>query len=240
MDAASTLIDPRADELMRAMSRRLAGATAFSIAADETYDEVPEHAPRRQLANTRRVLVRRPDRIAGDASGDALNRTFTYDGRTITLYDKEQHVWMSWGVPSTIDGALDAVFERTGTVIPLADFLYADPYSRMMGDVQRGTYLGLHEAAGVLCHHLSFEQAGIDWQIWIDAGPDPLPRKFVIAYKAEDEVPQYAVTIRAWDFAARAPDSAFVFTPPAGATRIDVPEAPASPGGEAALPKEKR
>ena len=240
LTAGSNLIDLRADELMRAMSRRLAGASAFSITAEEIYDEVPAHGPRRQLANTRRVLVRRPDRLAGDASGDALNRTFAYDGRTITLYDKEQHVWMRGGVPPTIDAALDVVFERTGTVIPLADFLYADPYARMMGDVQRGAYLGLHEAGGVLCHHLSFEQATIDWQIWIDAGPEPLPRKLVIAYKAEDEVPQYAVAIRAWDFAAKTPDAAFAFTPPAGAARVDVLEANDAPLGEAAAPKERR
>ena len=40
------------------------------------------------------------------------------------------------------------------------------------------------------CHHLAFEQATIDWQLWIDAGKDPLPRKLVITYKTEDEVPQ--------------------------------------------------
>ncbi len=60
-----------------------------------------------------------------------------------------------------------------------------------MGGVQRGEYLGIHEAAGVPCHHLAFEQATIDWQLWIDAGKDPLPRKLVITYKTEDEVPQY-------------------------------------------------
>ena len=240
LGAGSTLVDPRADELMRAMSERLARATVFSVTAEEIYDEVPEHAPRRQLANSRRVLLRRPDRLAGDASGDAINRAFAYDGRAITLYDKEQHVWMSGGVPPTIDAALDVVFERTGTVFPLADFLYADPYARMMGDVQRGAYLGLHEAAGVLCHHLSFEQAAIDWQIWIDAGPEPLPRKLVIAYKTEDEVPQYSVTIRTWDFAAKAPDAAFAFTPPAGATRVEPPEAGQAPADETVPAKEKR
>ena len=134
--------------------------------------------------------MRRPDRLAGDASGDAVNRSFYYDGRTFTVYDKEQNVWASGGVPPTVDAALDWVFDQTGTVIPLADFLYGDVYARLMGNVQRGVYLGLHEAAGVLCHHLSFEQAAIDWQIWIDAGRDPLPRKLVIAYKTEDEVPQ--------------------------------------------------
>ena len=98
-----------------------------------------------------------------------------------------------------------------------------DAYARMMGSVQRGVYLGIHDAAGVACHHLSFEQATIDWQIWIDAGRDPLPRKLVITYKTEDEVPQYSVTIRKWDLQATLPDAMFTFTPPASARRIEVP-----------------
>jgi hypothetical protein len=150
-------------------------------------------------------------------------------------------------VPPTIDGALDWIFDQTGTVIPLADFVYADPYARLMGSVQRGVYLGIHDVAGSPCHHLSFEQAIIDWQIWIDAGPDPMPRKLVITYKTEDEVPQYAVTIRKWDLKPTLPDAAFRFSPPAGATRVEVGAlgaaivegaAPSAPSRNA--PKEKQ
>jgi hypothetical protein len=218
----SRLVEPRVEELVRAMSDRLARATAFALEAEEVYEEVPEHSPRRQLTNVRHVVLRRPDRLAGDAAGDAVNRAFRYDGRTFSAIDHEQNVWASGAVPPTIDEALDWVFDQTGTVIPLADFLYGDAYARLMGSVQRGIYVGIHEAAGVACHHLSFEQATIDWQIWIDAGADPLPRKLVITYKTEDEVPQYAVTIRKWDLDPKVPESLFEFAPPAGATRIEV------------------
>ena len=196
--------------------------SAFALEAEEVYDEVPEQSPRRQLTNLRRVAMRRPDRLVGDATGDALNRSFWYDGKAFAALDNEQQVWASGVVPPTVDQALDWVFEKTGTVVPLADFLYADSYARLMGDVQRGVYLGIHEAAGVPCHHLSFEQATIDWQLWIDAGTDPLPRKLVITYKTEDEVPQYSVTIRKWNIGAKLPDALFRFTPPDGATRVEV------------------
>ncbi len=216
------LVDPRADALVRQMSERLTRAKGFALEAEELYDEVPEHSPRRQLTSTRRVALRRPDRLAGDVSGDAMNRSFSYDGKVFSALDKEQHVWASGGVPPTVDAALDWVFERTGTVVPLADFLYADSYERLMGEVQRGEYLGIHEAAGLPCHHLAFEQATIDWQLWIDAGKDPLPRKLVITYKTEDEVPQYTATIRKWNLEPRLPDALFVFTPPDGAARVEV------------------
>jgi len=219
----SRLVEPRVEELVRQMSDRLAKATSLAVDAEEVYDEVPEDAPRRQLTCVRRVAMRRPGRLVGDASGDARNGSFWYDGQTFSALDREQNVWASGTVPPTVDGALDWVFDQTGTVVPLADFLYANPYERLMGDVQRGVYLGVHEAAGVPCHHLSFEQATIDWQLWIDAGPDPLPRKLVITYKAEDEVPQYSVTIRKWNLEANVPEALFQFTPPEGAKRIDVP-----------------
>ena len=218
----SRLVDPRADALVRQMSDRLARVDAVALEAEEVYDEVPEQSPRQQLTNLRRVAMRRPDRLAGDATGDVLNRSFWYDGKMFAALDREQQVWASGAVPPTVDQALDWVFEQTGTVVPLADFLYADSYARLMADVQRGVYLGIHEAAGVPCHHLSFEQATIDWQLWIDAGADPLPRKLVITYKTEDEVPQYSVTIRKWNVGAKLPDELFRFTPPDGATRVEV------------------
>jgi len=218
----SRLIEPRVQELMRRMSDRLGQVSALALEAEEVYDDVPADRPRTQLTSVRRVAMRRPDRLVSDAAGDASNRALWYDGRTASSLDREQNVWTSGAVPPTVDGALDWVFDQTGTVIPLADFLYANVYDRMMGQVQRGVYLGVHEAAGVPCHHLSFEQATIDWQIWIDAGPEPLPRKLVIAYKTEDEVPQYSVTIRKWNVKADLPEALFRFVPPSGAKRVEI------------------
>ena len=75
---------------------------------------------------------------------DALNRSFWYDGKTFAALDKEQHVWASGSVPPTVDEALDGVFDQTCSVIPLAVFLYANPYERLMPGVQCGDYLGVH------------------------------------------------------------------------------------------------
>jgi hypothetical protein len=40
--------------------------------------------------------------------------------------------------------------------------------------VQSGTYVGLHNVGKVKCHHLAFRQRMLDWQIWIEAGDQPL------------------------------------------------------------------
>ncbi len=228
----SRLIDPRAEELVRKMSELLASSQSFALEAEELYDEVPDHLPRTQLENRRYVALKRPDRMAGDATGDAINRSFWYDGKSLSVLDKEQNAYATVEVPPTIDGAMDAVFERTGIVIPLADFLYEDVYARLMESVQRGVYLGIHHVGAFACHHLAFEQESIDWQLWIDAGDLPLPRKLVIAYKTEDEVPQYAVTIGKWNLKADLPEELFRFEPPEGASRMELPEPPKPPEEE--------
>ena len=63
-----------------------------------------------------------------------------------------------------------------------------------------------------------------------------MPRKLVIAYKTEDEVPQYTVTMRKWNLKATLPDALFPFKPPDGATRVDIGFGVA--GGR--LPQEKQ
>ena len=151
----------------------------------------------------------------GDVTGDTLDRSFAYDGRVLTVSDRVYGTYAAVEVPPTVDEALDTAFEQAGTVIPLADFLYASPYERMTEGILRGVYLGIHTAVGIDCHHVAFEQASIDWQLWVDAGDQPLPRRLVITYKAEHGAPQYAVTFRAWNLEPSLPDELF---------RLEIPE----------------
>ena len=88
----SRLVEARVDELVRRMSDRLARAASVTLEATEVYDEVPEHSPRRQLTNRRHVAFRRPDRLAGDAAGDAVHRSFWYDGKTLSVLDKQHYI----------------------------------------------------------------------------------------------------------------------------------------------------
>jgi len=224
-------VDARSDEIMKRMSAFLARTPRFALEAEEAVDEVSVGAPRLQLTNLRRVAVARPDRFAADATGDSLNRAVVYDGHTLSTLDKARNVYFTVQAPATIDSTLDAIEEKLGLVVPLSDFLYADPYAVLMEGVLYGEYRGIHLAAGVPCHHLAFTQEQIEWQIWIDAGDEPLPRKLLIAYVDEPGVPQYSATIKRWSLKPAFTDQLFRFDPPEGAKRV---ETRASDGGNAA------
>ena len=64
----------------------------------------------------------------------------------------------------------------------------------------------------------------IDWQIWIDAGTQMVPRKVVITYKKEPGQPQFTSVLSDWDFSVRLPDRLFVFEAPEGAVPMDLEE----------------
>jgi len=213
-------IEARADQELKKMSTFLAGQQRFALEADETFDEVPDGEPRRELTNVRRMAVVRPNRVAADATGDTLNRASWYDGKTITILDKEHNNYGVIEAPATIDATLDKIADY-GIALPLMDLLYSDPYAVLTEDVTYGRYLGIHLAAGVPCHHLVFSQETIEWQIWIDASDQPLPRRMVISYVDEPDEPKYSATIRRWKLDPQFPDELFTFEAPEGATKMD-------------------
>jgi len=230
-------VEARADQELKRMGAFLAGLPHFALEAEETFDELPQGQLRRQLTNVRRIAVERPNHVAADATGDTLNRASWYDGRTVTVLDKEHNVYATIDAPGTIDATLDKLADEYGVEQPLADFLFADPYAVLMAGVTYGRYLGIHQAAGVACHHLAFSQDTIEWQIWIDAGEKPLPRKLVISYVQEPGEPQYEAVIRRWNLESKAPEGLFTFEAPEGAQKIDPQAMKRSQSGEPAPPE---
>jgi hypothetical protein len=214
-------VEARADLELKRMGEFLGKLPRFALEAEEVFDEVPDGELRRQLTNIRRMAVERPNHVAADATGDTLLRASWYDGKTVTVLDKEHNVYATVDAPSTIDATLEKLEDEYGVVLPLADLLYSDPYAVLIEGVTYGRYLGLHQAAGVMCHHLAFSQESIEWQIWIDAGEQPLPRKLVISYVEEPGEPQYSATIRRWRVDGTVPEGLFTFEAPEGAQKVE-------------------
>ena len=74
---------------------------------------------------------------------------------------------------------------------------------------------------GELCDHYAFRQGNIDWQIWIATGSKPLPRKLVITNRSDEARPQ-SVQMFDWNLKPGFKDSVFKFTPPKGATAVEL------------------
>jgi len=214
-------VDAKADRILRQMGDYLSSADELTFRTDLSYDVVGPEGQSIQYGAVTNVAVRRPGGLHVEYDGDERRTSVVFDGKAFTIYDAAVNVYTVADVPGTLDDALDAVFDRYGISVPIADLFYADPYGVLIENAQSGFVVGQHPVDGVLCDHLAFSQDGIDWQIWIEAGPRPVPRKLVITYKDETASPQYSATLSAWDFNPRLSDRYFEFVPPPGSDQIE-------------------
>ncbi len=214
-------VQPEADQALRQMGQLLASTKVFRFEAHIVQDQPYSAGQKIQFYQHRRVTVSRPGSVHVEGDGDLEQNTAWYRDGVISVLDGMRQVYTQIEGPKDIDGMLDHLALDHGWVMPLADFIVSDPYQSAISRVQVGTYLGLHRVRDTECHHLAFRQEGIDWQIWIDAGETPVPRKLLITFTNLAGQPQWSAELEGWDLAPDLDDDLFVFNPPADAERLD-------------------
>ncbi|MFC1657444.1 DUF2092 domain-containing protein [Candidatus Moduliflexota bacterium] len=214
-------LDPLVDSILRQSCSTLAEAGEFSFHAEIAYDEILHTGQKVQYAGQLEAALKRPDRIRTNYRGDRSESAVWYDGSSFTLMDPAMNLFASAPAPANIDALLELTVAKLGFNLPLSDFFYSDPYTGLLKKVTGAIYAGLDTVDGAACHHLAFSQEDIDWQVWIEEGDRPVPRKLIITYKNLPGSPQYTAVIRDWNFAPGLADGHFSFEPPAGAERIE-------------------
>ena len=139
----------------------------------------------------------------------------------------------------TVPETIAFVASKYDVNFPLGDLLGRAARKELLKDVEAGIVIGTGRVAGVECDHLGFHQAGVDWQVWIEKGARPLPRKMVITTLDEPSQPQHT-EILTWDLSPKIEPATFTFAPPEGAQRIVIAgrQAPKAAKPAAAVKKE--
>lgn len=177
-----------------------------------------------QFQRTSDITLVRPDRLYAQTDSDDGSWALWYRLGKVTVLDKDSAMYATETAPGRVDQMLDYLVEEFDLVMPMADLLVGKTYDSLLANVECGTYEGLHVVGDVSCHHLLFRQENIDWQLWIDAGPQPVPRKLVITYTQEPDEPEYVAVMDDWDMAPQVSPETFTFTPPIGANPVTMSE----------------
>ncbi|MBI4864072.1 MAG: DUF2092 domain-containing protein [Candidatus Riflebacteria bacterium] len=214
-------VDPFAAIVLRGMSSKLASAGCYDLVAQTTLDEYNRLGQRIQYENQVEVAYSRPDRMFVKARGDLHNLYLWYDGRTVTKVETNDNTFATLSIKGSVERMMDTLAERFDATFPLADFVVNDIYANFVGQVTKGRYEGIRVVDGQRCHHLVFSQEMIDWQIWIVAGQELTPAKFVITYKTLPGHPQFTARFRSWRFDPPRPPGLFVPSIPDRCSRTD-------------------
>jgi len=218
------VVDPSADKILKRMGDYLGQAPFYSVNAEIWQDVELGSGQQVQAGRTVVLQVRRPDHFHAEVRSTRRSRGLFYDGKSITLLNRNENFYGSIPAPATLDQALDTASDRFGIEMPLEDLVVSDPYQSAMQKIVSGRDIGPVTVLGTPCEHLAFSLGAVDWQIWIEDGVKPVPRKIVITYKDEEGTPEYTAIFSNWDFQTKLPDFLFTFEPPAGASKIDVNE----------------
>ncbi len=192
----------------------------FTYKAEIADDQVYYGDKKLQYEIDTETFVRRPDRLRVNAEGDLVDKQFYLDGKTITLYDKDHNVYGTFEVPPDIESALEKAHKEFGVHVALTDLTSPNLWELVSKRIKHSLYVGQSKIRGVLCHHLSFDGDNVQFQVWIDAGDQPLPRKVVLTHKNLPGSPQWTAYLSDWNFSPQLNDNLFAFTPPPGAEKI--------------------
>ncbi len=216
--------ESEAKALLKAMTDFMAAQKELSVRYDASIEAVTKDGEKLQIANSGRVALARPDRIAATRTGGFADVETIFDGKTLTILGKNKKVYLQLPVPGTVDHLIDVLQNQYNRPLPAADLLLTNAYSELMTDVTEAKDLGSGVIGGIECDHLAFRGKEVDWQIWIAQGSRPYPCKYVITSKLVAGYPAYTIQFADWQSGGAAVEGAFLFKAPTGARQISLEE----------------
>lgn len=219
--SGASAMDPAAMGAAQRMRAYLKGLKSFEVRADATMEESIDNDLKVELTNRVRYEYRAPDRLFAEWQSDRQLRRLYYDGKTLSLVSPLIGYYGATDMTGSVADVLKRASERHGIVFPLPDlFLWAWSDEPAQG-VTAAMKLGYARIAGVDTDHYLFRQQDVDWQIWIERGDRPLPRKIVITDRTDPTRPSYSALLQ-WNPNIQLASERFSFDPPPGAAKIEV------------------
>jgi len=212
-------VEPAALAALNGMGAYLRTLKAFQVKAATTTEDVLDDGQKVQYAAITDLLARVPDRFRAEVTSDLQHRMYFYDGKSFTLFGQLVGYYATVPAPPTLSELADGLDEQYGIEIPLVDLFRWGGPKASVAEITSASDIGPSEVEGTTCEHFAFRQPGLDWQIWIQQGDYPLPRKLVLTTLTDEARPQHTA-VYTWNLAPSFNDAAFVFDPPADARKI--------------------
>lgn len=212
-------LDARA--LLKSMSDYVSSQQNIALTFDTDIDVITPQLEKIQFASSGEVLIARPDKLRAHRRSGHADVSLYFDGKTASVVDKRRNAYTQFEVPGPLDHLIEALRSGHGVALPAADLLLADPYTALAAGVLEAKHIGRGIIDGIECEHLAFRNFDTDWQLWVEVGSKPIPRKMVIVSKTVNSAPQYTIRIKSWKTDLKADAAAFAFKPPADATQLD-------------------
>ena len=192
------VLEPRAMDLLKATSARLAAAKSMSFTAIVGYEFPSKLGP--PIAYTMRydVMVQRPDKLKIVIPGDGPASEFYYDGKAMMAYAPTEDLVAVANAPPSIDAALKAAYDTAAIYFPFTDIIVDDPYAALTDGAKLAFYIGPSAVVGgVKTDMVAWANDDVFLQIWIGAD-DKLPRRIRAVYRTDPLLLRHEMELSNW------------------------------------------
>jgi len=210
-----------AETILKAMTNYVSSQKTIEMTFDSDIEVITPQLEKIQFTNSGEMLLSRPDKLRAHRQGGYADVALFFDGKTVSILDKHNNGYAQFDAPGSVDQLVEALRAGHGISMPGGDFLLTNSYDVLMAGVLEAKYIGHGVIDGLECEHLAFRNHDTDWQLWVETGKRPIPRKLVITSKDINSAPQYTVRIKSWKTDVEPASDAFTFAPPAGAHKLD-------------------
>ena len=207
--------------ILKAMSDYVGRQSVIELGFDSDIEVITPELEKIQFTNSGEALLSRPDKLRAHRKGGYSEVALFFDGKTVSVFSDTINSYAQFDGPATVDELIAALRVGHGVALPGADLLLSNAFDILVADVMESKHIGRGVIDGRECEHLAFRNFDTDWQIWVETGDQPIPRKMVITSKTLNGAPQYTLRVKKWNAAVKPDADAFSFTPPAGATQLD-------------------
>ncbi len=230
-------LEPKAIELLKAMSARLAAARTLSFTAVSSYESPSRLGPPLVYTTVSEVSLQRPDKLRVITPGDGPASEFYYDGKMMMAFAPAENLVAVAAAPPTIDEVLKAAYDSAAIYFPFSDVIVADPYKDIADDLVRAFYIGQsHVVGGTTTDMVAVVGNGVFAQIWIGAD-DALPRQIRAVYANDLAKLRQQVEFSDWHLDRQFSDDAFTSARASSAPHIQFARPDPQPPSDATAPK---
>ncbi|WP_213955076.1 DUF2092 domain-containing protein [Variovorax sp. dw_954] len=219
---AADAVDPEVLKALDKMAAYLRTLQSFQLDTYSLTDDTLDNGQLAQLGRTARLKVRRPDGLQVDMHNDRGDRNILYyNGKTASIYSPRTKYYATVQAPPTLKEVVTVLNDTYDIDVPAADLFWWDSGKMDPSAIKSASYLGVSAVDGDLTDQFALRQDDVDWQIWIQRGSTPLPRKLSIVTTSDPARPQHTVVMR-WKTGASFPAGDFDFKAPSGSHRIAI------------------
>ena len=206
---AGPALEPKAIEILKAASSRLAAAHTLKFTSIEFFESSSSHGHPLSMTTKSEVTLQRPDKLRVITSADGPASEFYYDGKKMMAYAPAENLAAVADAPPNIDAALEAAYHSAAIYFPFTDLIVADPYKDMAEGLTLAYYIGQSKVVGdTTTDMVAYVDHGVFVQMWVGV-EDKLPRLLHAVFLNDPEQLRHNLILSNWKLDEAIPADAF-------------------------------